>query len=118
MKDLFRTLKRLHFWIICPIVVVLGVVGWWMATSAIQKATKSRVGAINSQFQTVNSIQQKSPHPNADVETGMEQLISSRRDEVAEAWTEKYEQQVQGDLMTWEFSDWEESNRRRFIPVV
>ena len=118
MKDIFRTLRRLHFWIICPIVVVMGVVGWWMATSAIQKDTASRVSKINSQYQTVAGIQQKSPHPNDDVKNGMEALINARRDEVAEAWTEKYEQQVQGDLMTWEFSDWEESNRRRFIRVV
>ena len=95
LKEILGVLRRQHFWFIAPILLIVGLVGWMMANKQLTQeyeANKSKVQSYISQMQSVSSQQ---PHPNTDYESGMEQLIAQRRDNVRAAWERKWERQKQ-----------------------
>ncbi len=102
IKSLLRTVKRLHFWLICPLIVILGLVAWMLTVGWLKKDADQKRQAINGLYSTLDQIKNEYPHPNQVVHDGMEQLINKRRQEVAQAWTEKWDQQTSEDgILTW-----------------
>jgi hypothetical protein len=101
-QDFLRTVKRLHFWIICPTIVLLGLGAWWLAVSKLDKQEEANHKRIEQHYQTLAKIRGIDPHPNENVQQGMEQLISKRREEVENAWREKWKQQTaENGILTW-----------------
>ena len=109
LKKFLRTLRRVHFWIICPLVVVMGLVGWVMTIGTLKKEKQKNRSEIESKFQTVSSLGSEPIHPNVKIEQGMDKMIVARREEVAAAWQEKWDQQTrEGGVLTWPDFDWKE----------
>ncbi len=98
-KTLMRKLKRIHFWILCPVVIVLGLVSWYMAVHSLKQETVANSGKINGFYSTLTSVRTKEKHANDKVAKGMDALIDRRRQEVAAAWTERWNQQT--NILTW-----------------
>ena len=119
LKKFFRTLKRLHFWIICPLVIILGLAGWWMTIGKLKDETKKNRSEIDQKFTSTESLARESIHPNDKVASGMDKLIEGRLSEVAAAWQEKWDQQTRdGGVLTWPDFDWDESTKREFLAKV
>lgn len=119
LRKLFRTLKRLHFWILCPLVVVMGLVGWFLTIGDLQKQKQKNISDIESRYSAMSSIAGTDSHPNQNVHDGMNELIAKRRDEVAAAWQEKWDQQTrEGGVLTWPDFDWPEPIKREFMNRV
>lgn len=117
--NFLRTLKRLHFWIICPLVVVMGLAGWFMTIGKLQKEKKKNLSDIETKFSAMGSISGETVHPNENVQQGMDTMIGERRGEVAAAWQEKWDQQTQeGGVLTWPDFDWPERVKKEFIDQV
>jgi hypothetical protein len=119
LKNFLRTLRRVHFWIICPLVVVMGLVGWFLTIGKLQDETKKNLSDIEGKFNAAESLAREQIHPNDDVANGMEKLIGTRRTEVAAAWQEKWDQQTRdGGVLTWPDFDWPENVKREFLATV
>lgn len=103
LRDFLRTIKRVHFWIICPTIIVLGTVTWFMVSSRLTNEKEKRVTSIKGLYNSVNETQNAELLANQDVQDGMQSLIDKRRTEVEEAWTQKWEQQSAEEtgIFTW-----------------
>ena len=119
LKKFLRTLRRVHFWIICPLVVVMGLVGWFLTIGTLKKEKQKNLSEIESKYQTVSSLGNEPVHPNDKIEQGMNKMIVARREEVAAAWQEKWDQQTrEGGVLTWPDFDWKEDTKREFMSKV
>jgi hypothetical protein len=103
MRDFVITVKRIYFWVLCPLVVVVAAVFWFLGVGAVGSQQKKNRQEIDGLYNTVSSLRQKERHPNSEVAQGMLQLIEKRRQEVAQAWKEKYLQQAgeKSGILTW-----------------
>ena len=101
-KGFFRKLKRIQFWIICPVVILTGLASWWLAVGSIQKQQETNKSRISGLYNTLSLLSNQPRHANDKVSEGMEALIAKRRNEVAEAWTERWDQQTgQTNIFEW-----------------
>ncbi len=55
-KGFMRKLKRVHFWILCPIAVVLGLIGWFLSVGSLKQETTANSGKINGLYSTVQAF--------------------------------------------------------------
>ena len=94
-----RKFRRIHFWILCPLAIVLGLASWYVSVSSLQEDTRKNSGKISTLYNTVSSVRGKETHANDQVSAGMDALIEQRRQEVAAAWTERWNQQT--NILTW-----------------
>ncbi len=95
LREFLRLLKRQHFWFLAPVLLLLGLVGWWLSSkklSAEFDKYRSEVDGYSSQLRRVSGEEK---HPNKDYHDGMEAMIQQRRDNVRTAWQTKWERQKQ-----------------------
>ncbi len=116
VKVALRYLKRIHFWVICPLVTLLGIAAWYVAIGALDEEEQSQVSDIEGAYSSVTTVTSKSPHPNSNVAEGMTALIDKTRNEVKEAWENKVAQQV--DVLKWPDFPWSEGDKNRFLRTV
>ena len=64
MSGFIRFIKRQHFWLIIPLLVIIMAVAWLMASNGQVEAFSSRSAAIDGHFSTLSSVQAVNPHPN------------------------------------------------------
>ena len=102
MRGFIRFLRKQHFWLIVPVLVILMIVGWYSASSQAIDAFEEGASKIDSQFGSMQSVANESPHPNDAFHTGMEELIKTRALDVDAAWAAQYEKQV--STMKWSSS--------------
>ena len=103
LRDFFRTVKRIHFWLICSLVTVLSLVFWFLSVGKLAKETKSNKSRIEELFSQVSGVQRKPLIANNNVATEMDKVIEQRRLEIKEAWDEKWKQQNSEEvgILTW-----------------
>jgi hypothetical protein len=95
LKEFLGVVKRQHFWFIAPILLIVGVVGWIMATKKLSAEFDANSAAVQGYLSQMQQVTSRQPHPNDDYHTGMEQLIEQRRENVRSAWATKWERQKQ-----------------------
>lgn len=103
IRNFFRAVKRIHFWLICGLVMLLSFAFWFMAVGKLDKEKKSRVTEYENLFNTVKQISGKDRIANDSVSSEMDNLIDQRRVEIKEAWDVKYAQQNSDEIgiLTW-----------------
>lgn len=99
VREILRTLKRIHFWILCGLIVLLSPVIWFLASGRLVKESATLKGDIDSKYTTLTGIRAETPHPNETVEQKMDELITARVDEIREAWQKMFDQQK--DVFVW-----------------
>ena len=117
VKVALRYLKRVHFWIICPLVTLLGLGGWFMAVGALDEQKEEFVSSIDRAYGDVNSW--AAPHANSGVAESMTSLIDKTRNEIKEAWQNKAEQQK--EVLKWDFTSdkgWDQGTKAGFLNIV
>ena len=95
LKEYFGVFKRQHFWFVAPVLLILGVVVWFMASKSLTdefSSNKSNVDGLLSKMRNVSGFEK---HPNSEYHEGMQQLIDGRRENVRAAWQTKYDNQKQ-----------------------
>ncbi|MEM7312513.1 MAG: hypothetical protein AAF497_05115 [Planctomycetota bacterium] len=107
MGDFFRTLKRIHFWLICVLITGLAVAFWFMAVGSLDKDTKKWSSEYKGLFSTVDGVARKPRVANNTVADEMTKLIDARKTEIKQAWQVKYDQQnsEQTGILTWPKED-------------
>jgi hypothetical protein len=98
-KKLAVALKH-KFWILALLLLLLSVVGFWIAESGLSKLLAERVSAINKGYEDVQQVSSKiATHPNQHSHAKMEEMLKRKEFDVKEAWRERYVNQL--PLMTW-----------------
>ena len=110
-KVFMRKLKRIHFWILCPLAVASGLGSWFLSVRSLKDETQKNSGKIKTLYSTLASVRGKDKHANDLVSAGMDALIEKHRQEVAAAWTERWNQQT--NILTWP-KELSEKFRRRW----
>ena len=101
-KGFMRKLKRVHFWILCPMVILVGMICWWLAVGSIKKETEGNEQTISKLFKDIEEIGRESKHANEQVQEGMNALLDRRRSEVGDAWQMRVDQQTAAAaILTW-----------------
>lgn len=103
LKDFFRAIRRIHFWLICTLALILSTVMWFMAVGQISEEKEKRASAYKTAFSSVSTQKGKPRIPNDAVAAEMEKLIQTRIAELGIAWKEKYDEQnsEQTGILTW-----------------
>ncbi len=121
MGNVLQVIKRVYFWVVCPLIIVIAGVFWFLGIGGLSKQKVKNLGLINALFTSVDSVKTKPEYANANVQQGMEQLIAKRRSEVSEAWTRKYEQQTADKIgiLKWpEANDFPEDDRAQAAKLL
>ena len=99
MRSFIRFLRKQHFWLVVPVLLMLMLAAWFSASSAAIDDFKAGSDNINQKFQDMSNVSGIAPHPNEQFNSGMEQLIRQRAKDVAAAWDIRYKNQV--GTMKW-----------------
>jgi hypothetical protein len=100
LKEQLAVVKQHSFWVMCAIILIVGLASWWVSTSAIVDQQTKQLQEITSVFQQLDTLRGSNPeHPNAAVAQGMDQLIRSLSAEVANGWQKQYDQQAK--VLVW-----------------
>lgn len=108
IKDIGFLLFVKHlFWALSLIIVVLGVVFWFMSAGRLKGQYDDHVRELTGKWDEVKRIGSKAPRDifNQTSHDGMEEQIERRRKEVFLAWQQKYEKQR--DVLQWPKALWE-----------
>lgn len=93
LKVLLRRLWKHHFWVLTGLVTLLGVVGWFLSSSALQEQYTKRKGKLENDFKSLDGIRRETNYPNAKVIEAIKQSNGKLRVEVFKAWQVLYDQQ-------------------------
>ena len=99
LKEFLGVLKRQHFWILAPILFIVGIFGWWGASKKLDAEFMQNKGTVDRYVQDMQSVSSKQPHPNTEYHEGMRQLIQQREDNIRAAWETKWDRQE--TELTW-----------------
>ncbi|MCA9168571.1 MAG: hypothetical protein KDB23_12940 [Planctomycetales bacterium] len=99
VKDILGVIKRQHFWFLSPLLLIVGFVGWMMATKKLNGEFEKWKGDAAGLVSQMNSVKSFTPHPNEEYHQAMEKLISDRMDNVRAAWEKKWERQK--EVLKW-----------------
>ena len=106
LTPVFQWIKRNGFWLISGILSVLLIVGWYLASTEIDKQTETQVRKIKSSFSDMQSVRSVSAvttedgvedpvvaHPNELTEEKMTQELKDTIDAIVAVWRKKREEQ-------------------------
>ncbi len=93
LKTIFRHLQKYHFWLLCVVSMIAGVVGWMMATRSLSAAYTTNKAKVLSKFQALDGIGTTDNYPNSTWKSDIDKLTKKEGDEVRKAWELVYSQQ-------------------------
>ena len=99
VKKLTDILFKYRFWLICGVITLLPVGGWFKTTSQLKTEFETRKTAIKSKIDAMKLIQGTANHPNPFAEAGISEFITELSSDVAGAWAAKYRRQEQ--ILVW-----------------
>jgi len=91
--------QKHHFWILCVVAMIAGLVGWWMARGALSEQYAANKGSVTGKFQSLQGIQGNQFPPNTEWTTAISALTKQQQQEVATTWQNVYETQRQ--VLSW-----------------
>jgi hypothetical protein len=99
VKEVLANVQKYHFWILCALVVIVGFISWYLATSSLDRQTADNANKIKTRDSEIQTVNNTPEHPNANFLTGMDNLITPFSAHIARAWDKRYEQQK--SLLIW-----------------
>ena len=64
LKTTLRYLKRIHFWILCPLVALIGIAFWYLAVGNLNEQKDQNLSEISSNYTVAQGVLSLTPHPN------------------------------------------------------
>ena len=58
-RAFLRTVKRLHFWLICGAVMLMGLAGWFFAVKSLSDVTDTHVRDYENLFGEMDTLKRK-----------------------------------------------------------
>lgn len=99
MGGFIRFIKKQHFWLIVPVLLIVMGVAWYMAKEEQKKRFADGESTIKGYFSSMQGVSNERPHPNEDYDIEMKKNIKARAKDVAAAWDAQYSKQV--DTLKW-----------------
>lgn len=99
VKLFLAGIKRYHFWILCVLVVMVGVGTWWMSVSGLMKDITKNSADIKSKEKEVKNVSSIQNHPNNQYLEEMDKIIAKYKLGIAVGWRTRYQQQEK--LLVW-----------------
>ena len=98
VKKLTDILFQYRFWLICGLITLLPVGGWFKTTSQLKTEIETRKTAIKSKIDAMKQIQGTANHPNPFAEAGISEFIKELSYDVAGAWAASIAQE---QILVW-----------------
>ena len=100
LKKLLAGAQKNAFWIVSALTIVLGIVGYWLSRSTMDKIFQEQSQKIDTQYSALSTISNEVPtHPNAKTHTEMDKKIAALSEDVQAAWIKQYERQA--EILKW-----------------
>ncbi|MCR9295323.1 MAG: hypothetical protein NXI32_21610 [bacterium] len=94
LKPFLAACKKHLFWILTGTAVVLGGVGFFLASSTLSKLYEEQEKALNGHYDDLKKVQNEIPrHPNDISKQHMQEKIDKLAEDVRAAWEEQYRRQ-------------------------
>ncbi len=99
LKPIIAGIKKYHFWILSVIILLTGLVGWYMSTADLDAQYTARKTEIKDRENSARTIANTQNHPNAQFEENMQVWLTTYRRDIDQAWQKKWEAQQRE--LTW-----------------
>jgi len=99
VKLILGNIKKYHFWILCTIVIIVGLTSWYMSTSSLRTETEKNASNIKTKVTEVEAVTKITPHPNTTFLEGMDKMIADYSNDLGKGWQYRYNQQK--GLLIW-----------------
>jgi hypothetical protein len=99
MSSAIAQIKKYHFWIVCGLVLVMGLSGWYLATSSLAKEFTDNATKIKAKANEIKTVLNIQNHPNPSFEEGMTEINRRYAQSIAVGWQERYAEQEK--LLVW-----------------
>ena len=100
VKLALAQLKKYHFWVLCIVIVLIGLLSWAWATEDLATQTDKRIKTLEGEFSGVQGVNSRPEHPNAGVIQAIHEAIdgggnpqAGLKGNVHEAWKSLYKEQ-------------------------
>jgi len=93
VKQILAVLKKYHFWVLCGLLLLIGLGVWQMSVGALASRYKERENKLNSQRKEVADIAKEPSPPNQVLIDAIKQAHEGLKDEVANASAFLYQMQ-------------------------
>lgn len=93
LKPFLAGLRKHHFWILCGMVILIGLGIWKVATADLSSRFETRKQKLTGDLSSVQQIKSNPAHPNDETLKAFEQDIGRLSDEVLAAWQVLYQDQ-------------------------
>ncbi len=100
LRTFLAAAQRHSFWVMCAIILAVSIGSWWYSTSQLADSREAQRSKIKGVMQGLTTLQQNNPlHPNEVTNQGMDALITSYGQEVADGWQSQYDRQR--EVLVW-----------------
>jgi hypothetical protein len=91
VKQYLELARKHHFWVLCIIAIVAGVVAWYLSSSKLSAEFKANSSQIDGTFTSLKGVPPDQPHD--DWTPGYNKETQAVSQDVLAAWKELYQQQ-------------------------
>lgn len=95
LKKFLAQAAKHQFWIVTAVAVLLGIVGFVLASSTLGDKFDAQKTALDTHYQNISTVRSAIPtHPNEISAEHMNEIIATLADDVQAAWARQYERQL------------------------
>ncbi|MEZ6138452.1 MAG: hypothetical protein R3C53_26515 [Pirellulaceae bacterium] len=100
MNEQLAKVAKHQFWIFTGVGVLLGIVGFYLASSTLSDMYAKQKTALDTSFQSISTVSSAMPtHPNDLSQARMQEIIDAAAVDVQAAWEVQYNRQV--PILQW-----------------
>jgi hypothetical protein len=93
LKNILQLLKKHLFWLLCLACVVIGMLGWKMASGKLSDEYSKKKSEIAGKFSALVAIQTTENFPNSKWKEEIDKITADQKAKVREAWKRVYDEQ-------------------------
>ncbi|REK17211.1 MAG: hypothetical protein DWQ37_07015 [Planctomycetota bacterium] len=93
VKVVLGYVQKYHFWLLCVVVIVAGLVGWMKASGSLSQEYQTHKGTVTGKYDSLVGILNGETPPNADWTASLAELTQQEREKVRAAWQAVYDDQ-------------------------
>ena len=93
VKVILKQVVKYHFWILCLVVIIASITGWYMASKALTAVYNQQKSTITGKFTALTRIESEPNPPNATWKDAVTELTTEQKQSVSIAWTKVYDEQ-------------------------
>lgn len=99
VKVILKVLQKYHFWLLCAVAMITGMVGWMMASRTLSAAYTANKAKVVAKFTALKGIQGTDNFPNSTWKEDIDKMTKQEVTTVSKAWVRVYDEQQ--PLLHW-----------------